>query len=144
MSIESLAGTWKLMKSEMRDAHGAVHHPLGEDCTGLLTIDRAGTMAAQLMRQGRRPFGSGDILQGTDAEVREACHGYVAFWGECAVDAAKREVTYVVTGSLFPNWIGHENLRFYELTGDRLTLRTPPFLMDSVEITGVLVWQRTA
>jgi hypothetical protein len=144
MSLDRLAGTWKLISSEMRDSSGGVHYPLGADCAGLLTIDRAGTMAAQLMRQGRRPFGSGDILLGTDAEVQEAYHGYVAFWGQCTVDAAKGQVTYVVTGSLFPNWIGHENLRFYTIVGDSLTLRTPTFLMDGNEITGVLVWQRAA
>jgi hypothetical protein len=51
-------------------------------------------------------------------------------------------MTYVVEGSLFPNWIGHRNLRYYEFEGNRLTLKTLAFLMAEQEVTGVLVWER--
>lgn len=142
MSRDLFAGTWKLLSSEMRTSTGEVHYPLGEDCAGLLMLDSTGTLSAHLMRQGRPNFASGDIVRGTDDEIKAAYQGYVAFWGNYEVDAAKQEVTYVITGSLFPNWVGHQNLRYYEIAGERLTLRTPPFLMAGMEIVGVLIWQR--
>ena len=40
------------------------------------------------------------------------------------------------------NWVGSEQVRFYELGDDRLVLRTPPITLGDEEITGVLTWQR--
>ena len=142
MSKASFTGAWQLIASEMRTAGGDVHYPLGEDCTGRLVIDAAGNFSAQLMRSDRPRFASDDIVRGTDAEIQAAYQGYIAFWAKFEIDEVKRELTYVVEGSLFPNWLGHRNLRHYEFDGDRLTLRTPPFLMAEQEITGVLIWQK--
>ena len=142
MSNESFTGAWKLISSEMRTSGGHVQYPLGEDCTGRLVIDAEGNFSAQLMRTDRPRFASDDIVRGTDAEIQAAYQGYIAFWAKFEIDEAKRELSYVVEGSLFPNWLGHRNLRHYEFSGDRLTLRTPPFLMAEQEITGVLIWER--
>ena len=135
---------WKLISSEMRTSTGEVLHPLGTDCAGNLMLDSAGHLSAHLMRLDRPKFASGDILRGTDEEIKTAYQGYVAFWGNYRVDESKHEMTYVVEGSLFPNWIGHENLRHYEFTDNQQTLilRTPPFLAAGKEIVGVLIWQR--
>ena len=78
----------------------------------------------------------------TDEEIRAAYQGYVAFWSKIDLDAEKQEFSYEVEGSLFPNWVGHTNLRHYEFEGDRVTFKTPPFKMGGQEITGVLIWQR--
>ena len=142
MAIASFTGAWKLISSEMRSSSGKVQYPLGEDCAGRLIVDSAGNFTAQLMRPDRDEFASGDIVRGTDQEIRTAYQGFVAFWAKIEVDEEKKEMTYVVEGSLFPNWIGHRNLRYYEFEGNRLTLKTPAFLMAEQEVTGVLVWER--
>jgi hypothetical protein len=142
MAIASFTGAWKLISSEMRSSSGEVQYPLGEDCAGRLIVDSAGNFTAQLMRPDRPEFASGDVVRGTDEEIRTAYQGFVAFWAKIEVDEEKKEMTYVVEGSLFPNWIGHRNLRYYEFEGNRLTLRTPAFLMAEQEVTGVLVWER--
>ena len=144
MTRDLFVGTWKLISSEMRTSTGESFYPLGKDCAGILTLDSAGHLSAHLMRLGRPDFTSGDILRGTDDEIKTAYQGYIAFWGNYKIDESKREMTYSVEGSLFPNWVGHENLRYYEFTDDRqaLTLRTPPFLAAGKEIVGLLIWQR--
>lgn len=142
MSTNPFVGAWKLLSSEMRTSTGEVLYPLGPDCAGSLLFDASGVLSANLMRPDRPPFASGDILRGTDEEIRAAYQGYVAFWGNYKFDEAKRELTYVITGSLFPNWVGHTNLRFYEFEENRLTFRTPPFLMAGTELVGVLIWER--
>jgi hypothetical protein len=144
MSTASFTGSWKLISSEMRSSGGDVQYPLGEDCEGRLVIDADGNFSAQLMRPGRPEFASGDIVRGTDEEIRAAYQGYVAFWAKIEVDEAKKEFTYDVEGSLFPNWIGHRNLRYYQFDGNRLTLSTPAFLMAQQEVTGVLIWERVS
>ena len=144
MTTAAFAGTWKLISSEMRSSGGEVQYPLGEDCEGRLVFDAVGNFSAQLMRPGRPEFASGDIVRGTDEEIRTAYEGFVAFWAKIEVDEEKGELTYVVEGSLFPNWIGHRNLRYYKFEGNRLTLSTPAFLMAEQEVTGVLLWERVS
>ena len=142
MSIAPFAGAWKLLSSEMRSSSGDVQYPLGKDCCGRLVVDPLGNFSAQLMRRERPRFANDDVVRGTDDEIRTAYQGYVSFWAKMEVNESKREISYVVEGSLFPNWLGHRNLRYYEFDDDRLTLKTPPFLMADQEVTGVLIWQR--
>ena len=142
MSRSQFAGTWRLVSSEMRTSSGQLHYPLGQDCAGNLIFDLDGNFSAQRMRVDRPEFASGDIVRGTTDEIKAAYEGYVAFWAKSEVDEAKHELTYVIKGSLFPNWVGHTNLRYYEFEGNRLTLRTPSFLMAGEETVGVLVWER--
>lgn len=142
MSTAPFAGAWNLVSSEMQTAGGEVLYPLGKDCAGRIIFDAHGNFSAQLMKPGRPPFASGDIVRGTDEEIRAAYSGYVAFWSKIVVDEAAKTLTYEVEGSLFPNWIGHSNLRHYEFEGNRLIFKTPPFLMAEKEVTGVLIWER--
>jgi hypothetical protein len=142
MAQASFTGAWKLISSEMRTASGEVHYPLGENCAGRLVIDGDGNFSAQLMRRNRPLFASDDVVRGTDAEIRSAYQGYVSFWAQMEVDETKKEISYIVEGSLFPNWLGHRNLRYYEFDDNRLTLKTPPFRMADQQVTGVLIWER--
>ena len=142
MSKELFVGAWKLVNSEMRVANGDVHYPLGEDCDGRLIFDTEGNFTAQLMRVGRPEFASGDILRGTPEEVQAAYEGFVSFWGASEVDASQDMMSYVVEGSLFPNWIGKTNIRYYKFEGRRMTLTTPKFLLAGEETVGVLTWER--
>ncbi len=48
---------------------------------------------------------------------------------------------YHVTVSLFPNWMGSPQERFYELAGDRLHRRTGPMLLRESEPRAHLIWQ---
>ena len=144
MPTNPFVGAWKLLSSEMRTSTGEVLYPLGPDCAGSLLFDSTGVLSAHLMRPDRPQFASGDIVRGTDEEIRAAYQGYVAFWARYQFDEAKRELTYVITGSLFPNWVEHTNLRFYEFEGNRLTFRTPQFLMAGKELVGVLIWERVS
>ena len=51
-------------------------------------------------------------------------------------------VTTPVEGSLFPNWVGRQQLRYFELTDDGLILKTPAISYGNLAITGVLTWER--
>jgi hypothetical protein len=46
----------------------------------------------------------------------------VAYFGTFEIDEAKHVVTHHITGQLDPTRIGKDNLRQYELTGDKLML----------------------
>jgi len=44
--------------------------------------------------------------------------------------------------SLFPNWIGDKQERFFEFDGNRLTLSTPLQLVGGMMLSSHLVWER--
>lgn len=134
-------GSWKLTRSEMW-AGDEVFFPLGKDCQGFLSINDNGTLSGQLMNPARPMFLSDDILGGTDNEIRAAYQGYVAYWGEVAVDAEAGTIRTRVLGSLYPNWIGQSQERFFTFEGSQLILKTPPILAKGVSVVGVLVWER--
>ncbi len=140
--LQKLAGVWSLVKSEFSAASGNVMYPLGEDAVGLAIFTKEGYMSGQLMRQNRSDFGSGNQAHGTPEEILEAFHGYVAYYGKCEVDVEQKTITTHVESSMFPNWVGSNQVRFFELTDEQLVLKTPPITLGDDEITGVLTWQR--
>lgn len=47
-----------------------------------------------------------------------------------------------VEGSLFPNWVGTAEKRFFTVEGTRLLLKSAPFMAGGGEITGYVIWER--
>jgi hypothetical protein len=140
--MKRLAGTWRLVSSEFRTSGGAVIYPLGEDALGLCLVSEQGYMSGQLMRRDRPGFAGGDQASGTPEELKAAVEGYVAYYGPFELDLENSRLITHVEGSLFPNWVGGEQERFYSLEGDRLTLTTPPMELGGEEFRGVLTWER--
>ncbi len=87
-------------------------------------------------------FAAGNPLGGTVAEQATAAAGYISYAGPYEV----REdiVVHRVEVSLFPNWIGSTQERYYEFTGEHLSLSTAPLLLDGREQRAFLVWERAA
>lgn len=141
-TVKQLAGVWSLVSSEFRTSGGEVIYPLGEDALGQAIFTETGFMSGQLMRQGRPQFVSGNQASGTAQEIEAALQGYVAYYGACEVDIEKQTLTTHVEGSMYPNWVGGFQTRFYQLNDKQLTLTTPPITMGEEEITGVLIWER--
>ncbi|MFB3095068.1 MAG: lipocalin-like domain-containing protein [Candidatus Acidiferrales bacterium] len=123
---EQFLGTWKLVAYEV-----GASHPMGRDAVGLLTYSADGRMSLQVMRSDRPKFlasggKEGGYEAGTAEEVMSAYRGYIAYFGTYEVDEKGSFVTYHIEGSLFPNWVGRDQIEFVELSGDRLTLGLDP------------------
>lgn len=140
-TLRQLTGVWRLVSSEFRTSSGGVIYPLGDDAQGQAIFTESGYMSGQLMRPARPLFASGDQASATAEEIQAALQGYVAYYGLCEVDVLKKTVTTKVEGSLNPNWVGGEQVRFFELSDKRLILKTPPMPFGAEEITGVLTWE---
>jgi hypothetical protein len=145
MAKISLTGSWKLVSREYRRADGTVVHPFGEDegDSGMIMYDDRGYMSVHLMSPNRPPFTASDRLRGTPAEIKAAFEGYSAYYGTYEIDETAGTVTHHVAGSLFPNRKGTDQVRSFKLSGNRLTLSTPPMLIGGEEVTATLIWQRT-
>lgn len=139
---EMLLGTWKLVSSVGVYSDGRVTHNYGENPEGLLVYDRQGNFSGQIQGQVRPLFESGNLLRGEPEEIKAAFEGYVAYYGKYEVDEDAACLTHYVEGSLFPNWVGDTQTRFYSFEGTKLILKTAPFVGKKHSITHTLVWER--
>lgn len=142
MEKEHFVGTWKLVSSEFKSPDGQAVYPYGRDAVGMLMYSASGHICVQIMRPGRRTFASEDRLRGTAEEIKSAFEGYAAYFGTYEVDPEEGIVTHQIEGTLFPNWVGINQKRFFEFSDGRLTLRTPEISLGGQQMTGLLRWKR--
>jgi hypothetical protein len=139
---DQILGSWKLVSLEFRKQNGEATYPLGKDAVGTIAYTPNGHFDVQVMRADRAKFSSNDFLGGTPDEKRTAFESYIAYFGHYHVHEDQGFLVHRVQGSLFPNWIGSDQKRFYEVAGNKLTLRAAPFVAGGTEITGFSIWER--
>jgi hypothetical protein len=141
----SITGAWKLVSFEIRKDNGEVIYPFGIDARGSIIYTEPDRFSVQLMRTDRPRFASGDQMKGTIEEIEANYEGCISYYGSFVCDHEGGFVVHHVEGSLFPNWEGQGLKRYYELSGNRLKLTTPPTLWGGGgEIVGILEWERIA
>ena len=143
MSQQQFLGTWKLVSAEFRRPDGTAIEYLGDNPMGMLIYTSDGHMSVHLVQRDRPRFVTDDRMGGTPEQISAAYLGYQGYFGTFTVNETERMVTHHIQASSFPNWVGVDQRRFFELAGDRLTLRTPPLLIGKAQVVGHLVWQRT-
>ena len=141
-SLPNLVGTWRLASYEARASSGEIRYPLGQHVVGQLFYDLNGNMSAHVMRVDRPTFALDDSGSGTDAEVRAAFEGHVSYFGTYTIDPSALTVTHHVRGASYPNWIGHDQIRYYRIDGSHLVLSTPPILDRGESLEYILTWER--
>jgi Lipocalin-like domain len=141
-SLPNLIGTWRLVSYETRTASAEARYPLGRHVVGQLFYDLAGNMSAHVMRVDRPAFASDDSESGTDAEVRAAFEGHVSYFGTYTIDPSARTVTHHLRGASYPNWVGHDQIRYYRMDGPHLVLSTPPIPYRGESLEYILTWER--
>ena len=138
----ALVGTWRLVSFESRLQSGEIRYPMGRVVAGQLIYDAVGNVSAHIMDVSRPAFASGDRATGTEAEVRAAFVGYLAYYGTYAADHVRGTVTHHIAGASFPNWICRDQSRLFRLDGDRLTITTPPIRAGGENLITVIIWDR--
>ena len=124
-----LIGAWRLITVEDRQADGTILYPYGEKALGFLIYHPDGYMSATVMSAERpplavrqRPFElSPDDAAGVLRTMGSAYAGTYEFRDESTV-------IHHVEAALIPNMIGEDEIRPFELKGDRLYVYTnrPP------------------
>ena len=140
MSTNPFVGTWRLISFETVEASGETSYPYGKDATGYVIYNEDGYVTFTIMGPDRRRFASADMRAGSLEDKRAAFDTYFAYLGTYEVKSDK--VVHHVELSLFPNWTGGDQVRFFEFSGDLLILRTPPLALGGPERTLRVVWQR--
>jgi lipocalin-like protein len=132
---DKIVGTWKLISLFTKEiATGKTTSPLGEHPKGYLIYTPEGRMAALLVHEKRSP-------PQVD-EDRINLHKYmVSYSGRFTVGGGEKVVHHVDI-SWNESWTGTDQVRFFELQGDKLTITAPVDAINGLESTSVLVWER--
>ena len=135
-----LLGTWKL-KSYVREvaATGERYNERGEHPNGYLSYAADGRMYAIITWENR--FAPRDVVPTNDERVK-LFSTMISYAGTYTFDAEK--VVHHVDISWNQNWTGTEQVRFYKLDGDTLTITSAPAknFTDGREGRSILVWER--
>jgi hypothetical protein len=143
LASNPLIGTWRLLSWENRRVDdGEVSYPLGEDATGYIMYNDDGYMFVAIMAPHRLRFAADDLLSATKEEEAQAEETYVSYCGRYDFDGDT--VIHHVELSLFPNWIGGDQERLVDLSGNRLTLSTRALLLRGIQQTAHLIWERVS
>jgi hypothetical protein len=143
---EKLIGSWRLLSFEARTSDGRVLFPFGHDVRGVLTYTGDGRMSATVAKAARQPFAINDQQKGTPEEYTAAVQTYISYLGTFDVDRATHTVVHHVEQSIFPNWDGQDQVRYYAFSdhGDRLEITTPPTPFGGATVVAAVVWERIA
>jgi hypothetical protein len=133
-------GTWKL-KSTVREvaATGEKLKPFGEHPNGYLSYSADGRMYAIITADNRIKPLEANPTDEQRVKLHQTMTGYA---GTYTVQGEK--VTHHVDISWNEAWTGTDQVRFFKLDGNTLTITTPLFKspMDGREGRVVLVWEK--
>ena len=137
---DPLIGTWKL-KSYVREvaATGERYNERGEHPNGYLSYAPDGRMYAIITWDNRAA--PGDVVP-TNEERIKLFSTMISYAGTYTFDAEK--VVHHVDISWNQNWTGTDQVRFYKLDGNALTITSAPArnFTDGREGRSILVWER--
>jgi Lipocalin-like domain len=120
---ENLVGTWRLIAARQRLSDGSVRadpQP-GPRGVGYIMYDATGHMCVVLANPDRQTWKAPKAP--TDAEVRSAFEGLVAYCGTYETNEPKHYVIHHVEADREPQVMGTDRARLATVNGDRLVLR---------------------
>lgn len=138
--MSELVGRWKLVAWRNLMDDGTIIEPLGEQPSGILIYIADGSMAVQITAADRPSLETADPVGGSDEERAGAYATCLAYCGRYEV--RDDTIVHTIEISLFPNWVGAEQVRYFELSPGELVLRTPPIQAGERTVTGELRWAR--
>jgi hypothetical protein len=133
-----LVGTWKLvsLKFEIGDT-GESGDIYGPDPLGYLILTDNGRMMAVLTSADR-------AMPKEDADYAAIFRSTLAYSGRYRIEGDDQFVT-TVDVAWNPEWIGSEQVRFFNVDGDALSIRTAPVphpMFPGKIGVGVLIWRK--
>ena len=142
VSVENaLVGTWQLKSFSLIVVDTKeTSRPYGENPTGYIQFSPGGHMVMFLAAGELKPPASGSYTDAERADVHRAIVG--AYAATYTVEGNK--VTYHVLTSWRPEWIGRDQIRYFEIDGASLTIKTTPvtFSRTGQSIVATLTFDR--
>ena len=135
-----LVGTWRIASfSVMSLETNEVSRPFGENPSGYLQYSPGGHIVV-FLSAGEMPKVSPPFSDADRAAMHSKIFG--AYAGTYTVDGNK--VTHHIVASYRPDWVGADQVRFVELSGDKLTIKTAPLVGPTTgqQVVSTLTFER--
>jgi hypothetical protein len=117
---KQLVGTWRLVSAEDKDpkTNKWVPFTFGNPPSGYFVYDATGHASIQIMTTPPQKIATPDSP--TPAEALAIFNAYIAYYGTYTVD--QTNISVHVEGALDPSQVGTDQVRPYQLRGDRLII----------------------
>jgi Lipocalin-like domain len=112
---DHFVGAWRLIELDQPGSDGKLNKI---ECSGLFVFTRDGHLSVQVMDRESKPQSS------SAGPEQYSQGGYEASYGSYVVDEQARTFTFHVEGALVRTLIGKDLPRSYELSGNRLIVRS--------------------
>ncbi|HKC59444.1 MAG TPA: lipocalin-like domain-containing protein [Myxococcales bacterium] len=136
---QQVVGAWT-MKSNVLDQGGTKTEPYGSDAKGSVILTSNGRVALVITRTDIPKFASNNRTTGTAEENKAAVAGSIAYFGTYTVNEPGKMLIMQLEGCSYPNWVGTEQKRTLELSGDELKFINQAPSMGQGTIT--VTWKR--
>lgn len=136
----SVIGWWKLLSWTQKYDDGREIAPFGKDAEGRLTYGEQGDFTVIISRPDQAPFTSGGQWTAEDHEKVRSYESMLAYFGRYEFDG--KQMHHYVEASLYPNWVGHTQVRLAAIDNNILTLSARLEESTSEARTAELIWQR--
>ncbi|MBI4056373.1 MAG: lipocalin-like domain-containing protein [Elusimicrobia bacterium] len=140
MRYQRLLGAWRLLSHTRRDEKGKISHPLGRRPLGYLIYSPKGFMSVCMMSRNRFQLRTPDFKNASSHQKARAAETYMSYAGK--YELRKDKVIHHVEVSLIPSWVGRKFPRKIGWIEDRLSLCSPPFLLNGKKHTTHVLWER--
>jgi hypothetical protein len=139
---DTLVGTWKLISAKDTTENADVKDSFGRNPTGFITYTADGRVMCIVTFDGRKLLSVADYISAPAQERAEAFATMFAYAGRYTFSGDK--VIHHIEAAWMQNYVKTDQVRFIvKLEGNRVTLRTPPFLKGGVKLANQeLVWER--
>jgi 2-hydroxy-6-oxonona-2,4-dienedioate hydrolase len=141
MSDVDLTGRWELVTFAQNYDDGRQVLPMGDAPQGVIQYTKDGFMSCMICRPDRQHFTTGGQWNASDAEKAQAYNSMMSYAGRYSIE--NNTVTHFVDLSLFPNWIGGQQKRSFQVDEQgRLSLTARLEENTSEARTALLLWKR--
>lgn len=141
LSAESMVGVWSLVDARtIAFETGETRPAYGNGAKGVIHYTKAGRMIAFITHGGRTRMSGTDRQSAPDAEKVAAFTTTITYSGRYSVKEGA--VHHHVDASSYENWVGTDLVRFVEMRGDRIVLKTAPQPQAGVLSIVELEWER--
>lgn len=135
-----VTGAWALVTFEQESNEGEISYPLGKDARGSIYYLPDGHVSVHIMRSDRGITVDESLVFGQNLQYNQL--GYLAYSGRFHVDEELQIMIHELDISLYPEWVGGQQIRKIELNGNRLQLSSNGPVGDN-QIRFRLLWEKS-
>lgn len=137
--IDKIAGAWSLVSFEQQAPNGTVTYPLGKDALGSIYYLPEGFVSVHIMQVNRSEYVNPALY--ANGKLKYTDLGYLAYSGRFSLNQSETIITHHIDISMFPEWVGGQQIRVIKLDGDHLSLSSDgPVGPDKIKFR--LLWKR--